>query len=261
VGTATTDGFDGPLPHYDYGRTRLVALTPDQATERVHALALRGSGVGVHLCNAFTLSLTRHDPQYRDALAPPALNLVDGTPVTWFGALVSRHRVPSAVRGPSLMRALLDRQGLRHYLLGGTPDSLTRLREAIALHHPNAKVAGAWSPPFGPLTDDDRRFIIDDVKAADANIVWVGLGTPKQDLLIADMVEEVGMPMVAIGAAFDFVGGSKAEAPAWIQGTGFEWLFRLVSEPKRLWRRYLVGNAGFLAGAAREIAGSRRRLV
>ncbi len=246
------------LPQYVYAGVRLAALGPGDAADRLHALAVQRRSAGVHLCNAYTLSLARRDASYRASLAAPALNLVDGTPVTWFGSALMRDRVPPAVRGPSLMRALMTRPGLKHYLLGGSTDSLARLERAIAEEHPDAVVAGSWSPPFRPLTDADRTFIVRDIRESGANIVWVGLGTPKQDQLIADLYVEVDAPMVAIGAAFDFLAGTKPEAPRWLQSTGLEWVFRLMQEPRRLWRRYLVGNAGFVFGAVSDVVRNRR---
>jgi N-acetylglucosaminyldiphosphoundecaprenol N-acetyl-beta-D-mannosaminyltransferase len=245
-------------PHYVYAGVRLAALGPRAAADRLHGLAEQRRRAGVHLCNAYTLSLARRDSAYRSSLAAPALNLVDGTPVTWFGSRLTGDRVPPAVRGPSLMRTLMARSGLKHYLLGGSPESLARLERAIGEEHPDAVVAGSWSPPFRPLTDQDRSFIVRDIRESGANIVWVGLGTPKQDELIADLYLEVDAPMVAIGAAFDFLAGTKPEAPQWLQNTGLEWVFRLMQEPRRLWRRYLVGNAGFMLGALSDIVRSRR---
>jgi N-acetylglucosaminyldiphosphoundecaprenol N-acetyl-beta-D-mannosaminyltransferase len=245
-------------PHYVYAGVRLAALGPRDAADRLHALAVHQRSAGVHLCNAYTLSLARRDAAYRSSLAAPALNLVDGTPVTWFGATLTGDRVPPAVRGPSLMRTLMTRSGLKHYLLGGSPESLDSLRRAIAEEHPDAVLAGSWSPPFRPLTDEDRSFIVRDIRESGANIVWVGLGTPKQDQLIADLYHSVDAPMVAIGAAFDFLAGTKPEAPQWLQSTGLEWVFRLMKEPRRLWRRYLVGNAGFVLGAVSDIVRKRR---
>lgn len=246
------------VPHYVYAGVRLAALGPADAADRLHALAVNQRSAGVHLCNAYTLSLARRDAAYSASLAAPALNLVDGTPVTWFGSKLTGDRVPPAVRGPSLMRALMDRPGLQHYLLGGSPESLANLERAIAEEHPGAVLAGSWSPPFRPLTDEDRAFIVHDIRASGANIVWVGLGTPKQDELIADLYDAVDAPMVAIGAAFDFLARTKPEAPHWLQSTGLEWVFRFMQEPRRLWRRYLVGNTGFVVGAVKDIVRNRR---
>jgi len=260
-GKESPTGIAAKAPGYTYDGIHLASLGPQEAADCLFELAVRRRPVGIHLCNAYTLSLARRNEAYKACLSSPALNLVDGTPVTWFGLALKGAKVPPAVRGPSLMRALIARHGLQHYLLGGSPGALSRLQGAIVQEHPEAIVAGSWSPPFRALTEDDYRFVVDDVAASGANIVWVGLGTPKQDLLISGLVAEVGVPMVAVGAAFDFLSGSKSEAPRWLRGTGLEWIFRLLSEPRRLWRRYLFGNFIFVSGALKEIIhGGRHRI-
>ncbi len=118
-------------------------------------------------------------------------------------------------------------------------------------------VVGGMAPPFRELGDTDIAELVDRLRVFQADLVWVGLGTPKRDVILQRLVNEHGFVAVGVGAAFDFLSGAKQEAPRFLHGTGLEWLHRLVSEPRRLWRRYLVGNAVFLWLVARELRRQR----
>jgi N-acetylglucosaminyldiphosphoundecaprenol N-acetyl-beta-D-mannosaminyltransferase len=233
---------------------------PDDAVELLLGLATASEeareGRDIHLVNAYTLALADGDDAYRGLLQRASLNLADGTPVVWASRLLHREEgVPAQrVRGPGLFSATLDRGqalGVRHFLLGSTPETLARLEAAIAQRYPNALIAGSWSPPFRELTSDERDEQRGRLLESGANLVWVGLGTPKQDWECARLREEVPLPFVAVGAAFDFEAGTVAEAPVWMQENGLEWVHRLGSEPGRLWKRYLFGNARFVWATAK----------
>jgi N-acetylglucosaminyldiphosphoundecaprenol N-acetyl-beta-D-mannosaminyltransferase len=147
------------------------------------------------------------------------------------------------------MAGALDRgceRGVRHYLYGSTPEVLDRLGRAIADRWPGAEVVGAESPPFRELTDADLRAAAKRMDGAGADLVWVGLGTPKQDDAVHRLARLGPATYVAVGAAFDFLAGTKRQAPVWMQRRGLEWCFRLATEPRRLWRRYLLGNLRFI---------------
>jgi N-acetylglucosaminyldiphosphoundecaprenol N-acetyl-beta-D-mannosaminyltransferase len=234
----------------------------DGAVASLAAAARAGEPQGLHLCNAYTLALAGRDPAYRETLLHPgAVNLPDGAPVAWYYRLASGAHARGPVRGPGLMRAALAEPGLRHFLLGGTEGVLADLAAEIVGSHPQAVVAGTLAPPFRDPTDADVEDWAATIRASGAEVTWIGLGTPRQDQLIARLTGRTGSVLVGVGAAFDFLSGHKAEAPALLHGTGLEWVYRLVSEPRRLWRRYLFGNAAFLAATARELAAARRRRV
>jgi N-acetylglucosaminyldiphosphoundecaprenol N-acetyl-beta-D-mannosaminyltransferase len=225
---------------------RIDALNMACAVERLLHGGVEGA---VHLCNAYTLSLATHDDGYRQRLNDSALNLPDGMPLVWIARRLSLHELNDRVYGPTLMATCLDqgrRTGARHYLYGSTPQVLDALRNQIEARWPGAEIVGVESPPFRPLTDDELRASLQRVAAARATIVWVGMGTPKQDDLVHRMAAAQPGTYVAVGAAFDFIAGTKKQAPPWMQRSGLEWLYRLGSEPKRLWRRYLVGNTQFI---------------
>lgn len=215
--------------------------------------APKAGGRAVHLCNAYTLSLARSDPDYAELLNRGDHNLPDGKPLALLGRYLGLSTSAERVYGPDLMESTIDRGckvGLRHYLYGSTPVTLERLTAQLHRRYPDAKIVGAESPPFRPLTEAERRDLVDRVRDAQPDLVWVGLGTPKQDRFVAEFRDELGATLVAIGAAFDFIGGLKPHAPKVLQRLGLEWAFRLVTEPRRLWRRYLFGNARFLRGIA-----------
>jgi N-acetylglucosaminyldiphosphoundecaprenol N-acetyl-beta-D-mannosaminyltransferase len=238
----------------------LVDIDLDGAVAILADAAETGVRQGIHLCNAYTLSLAARDRSYRAALQhPDSVNLPDGTPVSWYYRLLSRRTPRGPVRGPSLMKAALARPGLRHFLLGGTPEVLDDLREAIARDFPQASVVGHHSPAFGEPTEPELDGFASRIRESGAQIVWIGLGTPRQDVTIARLVPRTDAVLVGVGAAFDFLSGNKPEAPAVLHGTGFEWLHRLVTEPRRMWRRYLVGNTVFVVHAARQLLRRRFR--
>ncbi|MEV1051970.1 WecB/TagA/CpsF family glycosyltransferase [Streptomyces sp. NPDC049887] len=216
-------------------------------------------GSDVHLCNAYTLALGDRDPDLLRTLRQSFLNLADGQPVVWANQLLHRGTAlpRRRVYGPDLMLDVLSMSqgtGLRHYLLGSTPEVLAALQREVRRRFPRALIAGACSPPFRSLTAQELREQEEDIRARGADIVWVGLGTPLQDHRAAELSAALPVVTVAVGAAFDFIAGNKRQAPAWMQNGGLEWMFRLACEPRRLWRRYLFGNARFVGGVVRQAA-------
>jgi N-acetylglucosaminyldiphosphoundecaprenol N-acetyl-beta-D-mannosaminyltransferase len=155
------------------------------------------------------------------------------------------------------MLAVMDRgreSGTRHYLYGGAPDVAEGLRQRLTSKLPGLNVVGAWSPPFRPPTAGELDADLARIQAASPDFVWVGLGAPKQEYWVEEARHRLHVAgILAVGAAFDFHSGTKRRAPRWMQRTGTEWLFRLASEPRRLWRRYLVTNTRFVALAAAEV--------
>jgi len=214
------------------------------------------SGLPVHFANAYTIALADSDDRYGELLARPgSVAFTDGVPVAWVGrrGYPAVAEVWDRVYGPDVMEAVLDGSGPdgpRHYLLGGSPATLVALQSVIAERWPSAVVVGAESPPFramsvSEIADQDGR-----IRDSGATIVWVGLGTPKQDWEVARLAGSVPVVAMALGAAFDFLAGVKPQAPLWMQKSGTEWAFRLASEPRRLAKRYLWGNPRFLVAAA-----------
>lgn len=213
--------------------------------------------------NAYSLSIADRDPGYQQLLSSDGCNLPDGRPLTV--ALNSIHGgTPSfcQVRGPSFFALALDRGrqfGARHALVGGTDELLESLTSEIANRFPGARVALTYSPPFRPLTDSDRVELAQMLARSGANIIWLGLGTPKQDFEATELLRFAPITTASVGAAFDFLAGTKREAPSWVRELALEWLYRLLTEPRRLWRRYFVGNTRFALIIMREWLSTRRK--
>jgi N-acetylglucosaminyldiphosphoundecaprenol N-acetyl-beta-D-mannosaminyltransferase len=231
-------------------------MTLDDAVGQLRAFAQTGEGRAVHLCNAWTLALARRDHTLAEVLNRGDLNLTDGMPLTWAARRVGFAQRCGHVRGTDLLLATARAgraDGLRHYLYGSTQATAAALAGRLATLAPGIEIVGVESPPFRPLTEGEEAELVERVCRARPDIIWVGLGTPQQDLFLDRFRECFGAVLVAVGAAFDFVAGAKRQAPDWMQNRGLEWIFRLIMEPRRLWRRYLIGNALFLAGLARGI--------
>jgi N-acetylglucosaminyldiphosphoundecaprenol N-acetyl-beta-D-mannosaminyltransferase len=189
------------------------------------------------------------DPQLAEVYENAGLVTPDGMPLVW----ISRARGHSRVRrvyGPDLMLACCDQlreHGVRHYLYGGADGVPELLAERLVSRFPGLEVVGAYSPPFRALTEEERARDIERINKTSPDIVWVGLGAPKQDHWMSLNREHIEAPvLIGVGAAFDFHAGVKRQAPIWMRRTGLEWLFRLLSEPGRLAGRYIVGNSRFL---------------
>lgn len=239
---------------------RIAALSPEAAVREVRALAAAGGGHGVHLCNAYTLSLVTRDKDYRDAFRASALNLADGVPVLWFGKAIGHEELTGAVRGPTLMLDVMRssvESDAAHYLYGANAETMAALVSKLTRLVPGIRIVGAESPPFRPLSSEEVADMKERIVSASPDFLWVGLGTPKQDLFIARYAAELGCVCLGVGAAFDFTAGTVREAPQWCRGTGLEWLYRLSQDPRRLWRRYLFGNARFASRALVDLAGIR----
>lgn len=235
---------------------RIDAVTLDDAVATLRALTETGGGRAVHLCNAWTLALARKDPGLAKAVNSGDLNLPDGAPLTWLGRSVGFAHMRRRVYGPDLLLATA-RAGrgwrLRHYLYGSTPEVVGAMARRLKELTPGIELVGYESPPFRPLTSEEETALVARLHRLRPHIVWVGLGTPCQDLFVDRLRDRFDGTLVAVGAAFDFIAGAKRQAPRWMQDRGLEWTFRLATEPRRLWRRYLFGNAVFAAGVARGV--------
>jgi N-acetylglucosaminyldiphosphoundecaprenol N-acetyl-beta-D-mannosaminyltransferase len=240
---------------------RIDALSPSQAAQAVVDGARDRSLGAVHLCNAYTLSLALRDAEYAAVLNTSSLRLPDGKPLVWV-ARSRKAQLTDRVYGPDLLLDVAragQAVGLRHYFYGGTPQILDAFLERLRSEAPQIVVAGSQAPPFRPATEAELDALMHRVTELDVDVVWVGLGTPKQDHFVSQFAPRCARTCVAVGAAYDFLSGAKRQAPRWMQQRGLEWVFRLVSEPRRLWRRYLIGNTLFVYGVARDAVRARAR--
>ena len=181
----------------------------------------------------------------------------DGMPLVWLSRLLGK-RGTARVYGPDLMRkmtAVSSLRGYRQFYYGGAEGVAETLKQSLLISHPELQVVGTLCPPFRALTPEEDQAVVDAINAARPDIVWVGLSTPKQEFWMASHLGRVKAPvMVGVGAAFDFLAGTKRQAPLWMQRNGLEWLYRLCSEPRRLWRRYAYIVPGFSLLACGELA-------
>lgn len=211
----------------------------------------RDRGQAIHFCNAYSVSLAEKDRNFREVISRADVVCCDGVPITWAGRLFysGQDLTWDRVYGPDVMSAILSRgakDGAKHFLLGGSETTLAALLEAIIHRWPEVEIVGVDSPPFRDLTLDELAEQVHKVKGSGATHVWVGLGQPKQDYAAAYLASQLVAKFFAVGAAFDFHAGTKSQAPRFMQKSGTEWLYRFVSEPARLGRRYLFGNPIFL---------------
>lgn len=226
---------------------RVNAEPFDTVLRRVLSAPARGERLAVHFATAHTVVEAHDNPALRTALAAGIVE-PDGMPLVWFGRRSGLQ--VERVCGPDFLPALVERStelGRSHYFFGGAPGVADTLVKRLAVRHPGVRIAGTMSPPFRALSTDEDLRVIEQINAANPDYVWVGLGAPKQDLWVASHRRQLRAPVVlAVGAAFDFHAGTRRRAPPWMQRSGTEWLFRLVSEPRRLIIRYTVVNARFV---------------
>ena len=221
-------------------------------------------GVAVHFCNAYNVALARDNASYAALLSHADAVFSDGVPITWVGKRAYPQVAPQweRVYGPDVMRLVFSKStadGPHHYLLGSTPETLAALERKLRIEYPQASIVGVESPPFRQATPDELTQRDQRIADSGATIVWVGLGTPRQDTEVQRLAASLPVVSMAVGAAFDFLAGTKKQAPIWVQRSGLEWAFRLGSEPKRLGKRYLWGNSVFLLEAGRTLTATRRR--
>ncbi len=233
---------------YKVADVSVSAVTFDQAVEKLLTSPCRDERLCAHFVTAHTVVEAHRDHNLRDALDTADLVAPDGMPLVWAGHLQG-CRV-TRVYGPDVMAAILDRartQQARHYLYGGAVGVPERLAAALEARFPGVRIVGMESPPFRPLTEAEDAAVVERINKARPDYVWVGLGSPKQDLWIAAHRSRLeASALLGVGAAFDFHVGDLRQAPGWMQRAGLEWAFRFAMEPRRLWRRYTLVNSWFI---------------
>ena len=245
--------LQSPSPAVSIAGVRVDALDRGQAAEAILSAVARSSPTAVHLCNAYVLALASSDRRYASLLDRGDLNLADGASVARFARKAGLD-VAKRPSGVELVEAVIQEgmaTGLRHYFYGGDEATVKALAERLRSHFDGVVIVAADAPPFGPVTDEQLDELAVRLSAAAADIVWVGLGTPKQDDVVDRLRARFDGPAVPVGAAFDFIAGTKPRAPLFLRRLGLEWVHRLATEPRRLWKRYLWGNIRFLWARAR----------
>jgi N-acetylglucosaminyldiphosphoundecaprenol N-acetyl-beta-D-mannosaminyltransferase len=240
-----------------------LALTDYERTMDWMDATIASEGQG-YVCVAatHTVMVCQEDPELREAVLNADLVVPDGQPLVWAMNALG-HRLSSRVYGPDLMARYCHRAaktGTRMFLYGGrNQGALVQLALNLRRRDPGLRIVGGYSPPFREMSEEEEQAILDEINASGADVVWVGIGVPKQEKWMARMRDRLDAPvLVGVGAAFDFHAGLVPQAPSWMQTSGLEWAYRLGHEPRRLWKRYLRYNPRFVTGFVRQYATGRR---
>lgn len=249
------------IPRFDVLGVQLHAMDLTIATEAVlEAVRDRQRGY-VCLTGVHGVSEAQDDPAFRRILNGAFLNTTDGMPLVWLGRRAVSPQV-DRVYGPDLMLEIFratQHTGCRHFFYGGAPGVAEELKSAMESRFPGVQVVGTYCPPFRPLNGEEEAALAELVRAAQPDIIWVGLSTPKQEKFMAEYLPKLETTlMFGVGAAFDFHAGRVSQAPRWIQRSGLEWFYRLCSEPRRLGKRYLKNNPLFVGRLILQKLGLRR---
>ncbi len=240
-----------------------LALTDYEGTlDWVQDTVAAGQRGYVCVANVHAVMAAAEDEGLRLALLGSSINVPDGQPLVWALSALG-HPLDGRVYGPELMARACARgveAGQRFYLYGGrNQGALVQLALNLRQRYPGLQVVGGYSPPHRPLSGEERLAVVKQINASRADVVWVGIGVPKQEKWMAELRAQLDAPvLIGVGAAFDFHAGLVPQAPNWIQESGLEWAYRLAHEPRRLWRRYSRYNPRFVLGFARQLTAHQR---
>lgn len=243
----------------------LVDLVPINVVDwnQIHSIiddwATQKTGRYICICNAHSIATARQDGLFREALLNADLTTPDGAPIAWMMRRLGQKQ-QVRISGPDLMWkycSRLEKINGSIYLYGSSISTLEKIKTKIKETFPNLIIAGSYSPPFRDLSEEEDTEVVKNINASGANIVWVSLGCPKQEKWMAAHKSRVNSVMIGVGAAFDFHAGTIKRAPLWMQKNGLEWLHRLCSEPRRLWKRYFFTNSIFILLAFRQLIYSK----
>lgn len=236
-------------------------LTWEQAIGRIETWARLRLSKTVAICNSHSIVTASQDPAFADAVATADMATADGTPVAWMLRRLG-YTGQQRINGPDLMLKYCEvaaRNGTPIFLYGNTEPVLQQLEARLLRDFPGLRIAGRHSPPFRAPTPQEDADVTSLINRSGAGVVFVSLGCPKQELWMHAHRGRIQGVMVGVGAAFDYHAGTLARAPAWVRDNGFEWLHRLLSEPRRLWKRYLVTNSLFSWRAVLQLLHRTRR--
>jgi N-acetylglucosaminyldiphosphoundecaprenol N-acetyl-beta-D-mannosaminyltransferase len=235
--------------HADVLGVKVSAVNMDLSVNLAAQWIERGQPGYVCVVGVHGVMEAQRDPELLRILNQAVINTPDGMPLTWIGRLQGFAHM-DRVFGPDFMMEICRlscERGYRHFLYGGKPGVAEELSERLQSKFPGLKIVGTLTPPFRNLTPEEEQELARQIAQVQPHILWVGLGTPKQERFMAQYVLRFNVPlMIGVGAAFDFHTGRIRDCPRWIKRAGLQWLHRLMQEPGRLWKRYLVNNPAFL---------------
>ncbi|WP_214807096.1 WecB/TagA/CpsF family glycosyltransferase [Exiguobacterium sp. s102] len=198
------------------------------------------------ICNTHSLVESKKNYMHKKALLEASICTPDGMPLVWEINKSKKSKNQDRVDGPSLMEKLCESKTNKIFLLGSTDENLSVLETKLRNLNPEIKLVGSYSPPFKTLDSEDDKRIVNIVNDSNADIVFVSLGCPKQEIWMNKNYESMNSILIGVGAAFDFHTGKIKRAPSIIQKVGMEWMYRLLQDPKRLWKRYLINNSLYI---------------
>jgi len=231
------------------------ALSWDEVIDKISRLAKKRESSCVVICNVHSVVTAMHEPQHSKALILADIVAPDGAPIAWMLRRLG-YTDQKRINGPDLMWkycTLAEKLNESIFLYGSEPETLELLQQRLKIAFPMLKIAGAYSPPFHELTQEEDDSVVQKINASGAGSVWVSLGCPKQELWMAQHRGKVNAVMIGVGAAFDYHARIITRAPIWMQEYGLEWLHRLNADPKRLWKRYLFTNSMFIVKATLQL--------
>lgn len=250
-----------PFPRVDVLGVGVSAITMQDALEQIEGWIHQDERAYVCITTVHGVMESQSDPELRDILNGSGMTTPDGMPLVWLAR--REHPRVTRVYGPDLLletSALAAAEGYRFFLYGGDEGVAEELAAKLTGRFPGLQVVGSICPPFRPLTPEEDEEVVAQINGARPDVLWVGLSTPKQERWMAEHLGRIDAKvMVGVGAAFDFHSGRKKQAPTWMQKRGLEWLYRLLQEPRRLGRRYLVYNSLFILKLLRREVGRRFR--
>jgi N-acetylglucosaminyldiphosphoundecaprenol N-acetyl-beta-D-mannosaminyltransferase len=249
------------LPSHNVLGIDVAAIDLKRAVEKIGDWVDYDQREYVCVTDAHCIIQAHRNPEIRQVYQNAGLVTPDGMPLVWM-CRWGGHKDTSRVYGPDLMLAVMADPALRtrrHFFYGGAEGVAEKLTGILAARYPGLNIVGTHCPPFKPYTDQEAQAVIDDINAAAPDMIWICLGAPKQELWMAKYRAQLNAPvLLGVGAAFDFLSGTKPQAPRWMQRSGLEWLFRMGTEPRRLVPRYFATIPYFVYLALAQISGLRR---
>lgn len=224
-------------------------MTRAQLIEKLFSLPTEPVSATVDLVGVPAIISAKENPEYQEMYNNATLAIVDGMPIVKMARrrkMASERCAAPDIMGPVFAAGI--EKNAKHFFYGGKDDNvLAMLKANLERDYPGIQIVGMYSPPFRPLTEEEDKAICEEINRVQPDFLWVGIGAPKQEMWMWKHQEKIkGAVMLGVGAGFDFLAGTLAKAPAWMEEASMEWLFRLWKEPKRLWKRYLVGGMKYL---------------
>ena len=240
------------------------AIDMSKAVEEISGWQKHGEQHYVCFTGVHGVMESHRDESIREIHNNAGLVTPDGMPLVWSGRLKGYGEI-SRVYGPDLLLEICGNATFnecKHFFYGGKNSTLELLSDNLRMKFPDINIVGVFSPPFRPLTPEEDKLVTKKINQANPDFLWVGLSTPKQEIWMAEHIDKISRPiMIGVGAAFDFHAGVKKQAPLWMQRSGLEWSYRLLTEPRRLWRRYVVNNPSFVYLVVAQMLGVKKYYI